>query len=150
MSRTGIEFAYTQAPKSMQGLLTGLFFVTSGLGGFLATGILNAVQAATTDCEFTCEGKSPWASHVECRQLVQRETHILLRCPEPHYSFSPKVSSHRHKQTRTHARTHTHTHTHLGRADTDYAIPRCFEFGLSFPSRLVAKNSHGQSQWTTT
>ncbi|KAL8604549.1 hypothetical protein ACOMHN_015833 [Nucella lapillus] len=43
----GLEFAYIQAPKSMQGLLTGLFFVTSGLGGFLATGILNAVQAAT-------------------------------------------------------------------------------------------------------
>lgn len=43
----GLEFAYTQAPKSMQGVLTGLFFVTSGLGGFLATGILNAVEAAT-------------------------------------------------------------------------------------------------------
>ncbi|KAK7111645.1 solute carrier family 15 member 4-like [Littorina saxatilis] len=45
----GLEFAYTQAPKSMQGVLTGLFMVTSGLGGFLATGILNAVKAATKD-----------------------------------------------------------------------------------------------------
>lgn len=43
----GIEFAYTQAPKSMQGLLTGLFYVTSGLGNFVAVGILEAVQAAT-------------------------------------------------------------------------------------------------------
>ncbi|XP_076446957.1 solute carrier family 15 member 4-like [Babylonia areolata] len=45
----GLEFAYTQAPKSMQGVLMGLFLVTSGLGGFIATGILNAVQAATKD-----------------------------------------------------------------------------------------------------
>nr|KAG5685479.1 hypothetical protein BaRGS_013090 [Batillaria attramentaria] len=50
----GIEFAYTQAPKSMQGVLTGLFYVTSGLGGFVADGILNAVESATSD--------NPWIS----------------------------------------------------------------------------------------
>lgn len=47
----GLEFAFTQAPKSMQGVVTGLFYVASGLGSFVSDGILNAVKAASKDCK---------------------------------------------------------------------------------------------------
>ncbi|XP_046366557.1 solute carrier family 15 member 4-like isoform X2 [Haliotis rufescens] len=47
-SITGLEFAFTQAPPSMQGLLTGLFLMTSGIGSFVSSAILKIVEAATT------------------------------------------------------------------------------------------------------
>ncbi|PVD39570.1 hypothetical protein C0Q70_02205 [Pomacea canaliculata] len=39
----------SEAPKSMQGVVTGLFYVASGLGSFVSDGILNAVKAASKD-----------------------------------------------------------------------------------------------------
>ncbi|XP_071108042.1 solute carrier family 15 member 4-like [Haliotis cracherodii] len=48
-SITGLEFAFTQAPPSMQGLLTGLFLMTWGLGNFLSSAILKIVEVATKD-----------------------------------------------------------------------------------------------------
>ncbi|XP_050394288.1 solute carrier family 15 member 4 [Patella vulgata] len=46
-SVSGLEFAFTQAPQSMQGFLTGLFFVASGLGSYVSTAILRIVEAST-------------------------------------------------------------------------------------------------------
>ncbi|XP_046563912.1 solute carrier family 15 member 4-like [Haliotis rubra] len=44
-----LEFAFTQAPPSMQGLLTGVFYAVMGLGNYVATLILAIVSAATAD-----------------------------------------------------------------------------------------------------
>jgi peptide/histidine transporter 3/4 len=46
---TTLEFAYSQAPVAMQGLLTGLFLAASGIGNWLSMAILAIVQAATKD-----------------------------------------------------------------------------------------------------
>ncbi|XP_067670794.1 solute carrier family 15 member 4-like [Haliotis asinina] len=48
-SITGLEFAFTQAPPSMQGLLTGLFMMTWGLGTFVSSAILKIVEVSTKD-----------------------------------------------------------------------------------------------------
>nr|KAG5685477.1 hypothetical protein BaRGS_013088 [Batillaria attramentaria] len=48
-SISGLEFAYTQAPVSMQGMMTGMFMATSGLGNYLASAILKIVESATKD-----------------------------------------------------------------------------------------------------
>ncbi|XP_071104488.1 solute carrier family 15 member 4-like [Haliotis cracherodii] len=45
----GLEFAFTQAQPSMQGLLTGLFYAVLGLGNYVASLIIAIVSAATTD-----------------------------------------------------------------------------------------------------
>ena len=44
---TGLEFAYTQAHPSMQGLVTGLYLAAVGLGNYLSMAITNIVVAAT-------------------------------------------------------------------------------------------------------
>ncbi|CAL1546200.1 unnamed protein product [Lymnaea stagnalis] len=46
-SVTCLEFAYTQAPVSLQGLLTGLFLAAWGFGNLLSMGILLVVEEAT-------------------------------------------------------------------------------------------------------
>lgn len=48
-SISGLEFAYTQAPTSMQGMMMGVFLATSGLGNYLASAILKIVEDATED-----------------------------------------------------------------------------------------------------
>ncbi|KAL5017778.1 hypothetical protein ScPMuIL_003500 [Solemya velum] len=48
-SASGLEFAFSQAPESMQGLLTGLFHLTSGLGNYVSMAIIRIVSAATTE-----------------------------------------------------------------------------------------------------
>lgn len=45
----GLEFAYTQAPQFMQGLIMGLFLMTSGLGSYLASLIVAIVGAWRKD-----------------------------------------------------------------------------------------------------
>lgn len=49
---SGLEFAYTQAPTFMQGLIMGLFLMTSGLGSYVATAIVAIVKAASDGGEF--------------------------------------------------------------------------------------------------
>ncbi|KAK3091819.1 hypothetical protein FSP39_022886 [Pinctada imbricata] len=46
-SIAGLEFAYSQAPEFMQGLVMGLFLMTSGLGSYVSEAILKIVRAAT-------------------------------------------------------------------------------------------------------
>lgn len=41
---TGIEYAYSRSPKSMESLVMGCFWFVAGLGSFLGTGIMNAVS----------------------------------------------------------------------------------------------------------
>ncbi|EDO33176.1 predicted protein, partial [Nematostella vectensis] len=44
-SITGLEFAYSQAPRCLQGLVMGIFLVTSGLGNYLASALTNIVTS---------------------------------------------------------------------------------------------------------
>lgn len=44
---TGLEFAYSQAPPFMQGLVMGLFLMTSGIGNYVSQLILTIVQEST-------------------------------------------------------------------------------------------------------
>ncbi|ESO87044.1 hypothetical protein LOTGIDRAFT_229242 [Lottia gigantea] len=46
-SVSGLEFAFTQAPQSMQGFLTGLFYVASGLGSYVANAIIKIIEVST-------------------------------------------------------------------------------------------------------
>ncbi|XP_048760879.2 solute carrier family 15 member 4-like isoform X2 [Ostrea edulis] len=46
-SVSGLEFAYSQAPSFMQGLVMGLFLMTSGLGNYVSEAILEIVKEAT-------------------------------------------------------------------------------------------------------
>ncbi|KAL8604550.1 hypothetical protein ACOMHN_015834 [Nucella lapillus] len=48
-SISGLEFAFTQSPPSMQGVMMGVFLATTGLGRYLASLILHIVAAATKD-----------------------------------------------------------------------------------------------------
>ncbi|KAK7111646.1 solute carrier family 15 member 4-like [Littorina saxatilis] len=48
-SISGLEFAYTQSPTSMQGVMMGVFMATSGLGSYFATALLKIVGVATAD-----------------------------------------------------------------------------------------------------
>lgn len=48
-SVTVLDFAYNQAPVSMQGLLTGLFLASVGIGSWVSTAILHIVKVATKD-----------------------------------------------------------------------------------------------------
>ncbi|CAG5134601.1 unnamed protein product, partial [Candidula unifasciata] len=54
-SVTTLEFAYNQAPVSMQGILTGLFLAASGVGNWVSTAILSIVQAATEEHPWWCD-----------------------------------------------------------------------------------------------
>ena len=49
----GLEFAYSQAPSSLEGVVMGLNLVTTGLGSYLATAVVNIVNAATSPSECT-------------------------------------------------------------------------------------------------
>jgi dipeptide/tripeptide permease len=42
-----LEFAYSQAPSFMQGLVMGLFLMTSGIGNYVSEAILEIVKEAT-------------------------------------------------------------------------------------------------------
>ncbi|XP_078366305.1 solute carrier family 15 member 4-like isoform X2 [Oculina patagonica] len=48
-SITGLEFAYSQAPKCLQGLVMGAFLVTSGLGNYVANLLVVIVRAASNN-----------------------------------------------------------------------------------------------------
>lgn len=61
-SISGLEFAYTQAPTFMQGLIMGLFLMTSGLGSYVASAIVAIVKAASDGDWFP---KEPNNGHVE-------------------------------------------------------------------------------------
>jgi len=44
---TALEFAYTESPVAMQGMVMGMNHVTTGLGALLASAIYNAIAVAT-------------------------------------------------------------------------------------------------------
>ena len=48
-SSTGLEFAYSQAPESLQGLVMGAFLVTSALGSYVASLLVIIVRAASNN-----------------------------------------------------------------------------------------------------
>ncbi|KAL4230745.1 hypothetical protein ACF0H5_011120 [Mactra antiquata] len=64
-SISGLEFAYTQAPQFMQGLIMGLFLMTSGLGGYLASAIVAIVGTWRTSDGSDWYPKEPNDGHLE-------------------------------------------------------------------------------------
>ncbi|KAL5018748.1 hypothetical protein ScPMuIL_004470 [Solemya velum] len=46
-SITGLEFAFSQAPEVMQGLVMGMFLMTNGLGNYVSIAVIAIVKAAT-------------------------------------------------------------------------------------------------------
>eukprot|EP00057_Strongylocentrotus_purpuratus_P016036 XP_011670510.1 PREDICTED: solute carrier family 15 member 4 [Strongylocentrotus purpuratus] len=54
-SITGLEFAYSQSPDSMQGVVMGLFLMTTGLGSYLGSLLVVIVNAASSDTWFPDE-----------------------------------------------------------------------------------------------
>ncbi|XP_025095030.1 solute carrier family 15 member 4-like isoform X1 [Pomacea canaliculata] len=49
VSVSGLEFAYTQSPESMQGVMMGVYLASAGLGSYLSTAILKIVEETTVD-----------------------------------------------------------------------------------------------------
>ncbi|CAL1528966.1 unnamed protein product [Lymnaea stagnalis] len=45
----GLEFAYTQAPKNMQGLIMGIYLATNGIGNYVSTAIIAIIETTTED-----------------------------------------------------------------------------------------------------
>lgn len=64
-SISGLEFAYTQAPKFMQGLIMGLFLMTSGLGSYVASLIVAIVKSWKKDDASDWFPKEPNDGHME-------------------------------------------------------------------------------------
>ncbi|XP_045211600.2 solute carrier family 15 member 4-like isoform X2 [Mercenaria mercenaria] len=64
-SISGLEFAYTQAPQFMQGLIMGLFLMTSGLGSYVASLIVAIVGAWRKDDASDWFPKEPNNGHLE-------------------------------------------------------------------------------------
>ena len=46
-SFTGLEFAYSQAPKSLQGVVMGAFLLTTGLGNYVSILLVVIVRSAS-------------------------------------------------------------------------------------------------------
>ena len=44
----GLEFAYSQSPRVLQGVVMGLFLATSGIGSFLGSALVQIVNAASS------------------------------------------------------------------------------------------------------
>ena len=44
---TGMEFAYSQSPKVLQGLTMGVFLATQSIGNFVASALVNIVESAS-------------------------------------------------------------------------------------------------------
>jgi len=60
---TGLEFAYSQAPQSLQGLVMGAFLVTSALGSYVAIVLVIIVRAASNSDWYPSE--DPNHGHME-------------------------------------------------------------------------------------
>ena len=43
--KIGLELAYTEAPQSLQGVVMGVFLLTTGLGSYLGAGVVAVVNA---------------------------------------------------------------------------------------------------------
>jgi len=48
---SGLEFSYAQSPKVLQGVVMGLFLMTSGLGSFLGSALIQIVNAVSNKLE---------------------------------------------------------------------------------------------------
>ena len=60
---SGLEFAYTQAPRRMQAIVTGLFFIANGLGSMLGSLIVEILSASMEDNFLKPETK-PTKNHI--------------------------------------------------------------------------------------
>ena len=49
---SALEFTYMESPRPMQGVMFGVFYITTGVGNLLGSALINIVNAATKNGKY--------------------------------------------------------------------------------------------------
>ncbi|XP_033123110.1 solute carrier family 15 member 4-like [Anneissia japonica] len=85
-SITGLEFAYSQSPKVLQGVVMGLFLLTSGLGSYVGSLLVIIVNAATKGHEwFPDEVNDGYLEYYYILLSLMMIVNLVIYCFVAHY-----------------------------------------------------------------